>query len=582
MASFPDYLIVRNGVFSYRRRVPATLRHRPEFGGKEVFQVSLGVRSISDARREVQRRELDALFEPHLRATTKPENGTVLSVALLRQIADDNYRRGVRSLSDERASESREALDDLAAHDVGTLNNPTTSSRAASIVRKGMADALRAQAEGVAAKLGIDATEEALAKIEDALFQSEKALLGARVDMAGGNPFPAWSPEGSVNGTGTRAPTVKEAHWTFKRMMEAALKQRQAGPSWADKVRTNGGLFAAHIGPQTAIHEIDKRMIRDFLADLAFMPKSMSLRFPNMTLTEAIAANEALDKPFPTVTPNTIRDGYFSVIRWVLSYAVELDAIPMNPVAGMKVTGANKGRRATRKPTFRVDELNALFRQPLFAGCRSEDRPNTPGNFHFDDHRKWTPLLMLYSGARPSELAQLAVSDVRGDNAIPYISILTEYDPNDPDDRDFVLSHKTENARREIPIHPELVDLGFLEYVRERRDAGDIRLFPGWAASRDARKLYSSARWIRNLNEVVIPAITARKPKPTLYSLRHTWKTLLAEQRVPAQYQNQLIGHAQAGMDEHYLHEISIERLYEAIKDIKHAGLDIRHLNRGA
>lgn len=578
----PTHLILRKGVYSYRRRVPQHLRHRPVFGGKDVFQVSLGVRTLAEARREVQARGLDRLFEPDLSPLAANDTGTVLSVALLRQIAEDNYRRGVRGLIDQ-APESDERLiaDEHAAQEIGSLNNPAVAERTSAIIRRGMGDVLRAQAEGVATRLGIQPTGDAIRKIEDALFQSEIGLRGARLEIASGNPFPAWTTGGAA-ATGAHVPTVREAHWNFKKLAEAAIRQRRVKPGWEHKVRTAADLFSEHIGEQTPVHEITRRKIQDFVNDLAFMPRSMSLRFPGMTLQEAIAANEAREKPFPVATPNTIRDNYFSVVRWVLNYAVELDALPSNPAREVKVANADKGRRATRKPQFKVEELNALFRQPVFAGCASAERPNTPGSFKFDDHRKWVPLLMLFSGARPSEIAQLAVSDVRDEEPVPYISILTEYDPDDPDDRPFVLSHKTANARREIPIHPTLVELGFLAYVRARREAGDIRLFPSWAASKNPRKLYSAARWIRNINEKVIPAITARKPKPTLYSLRHTWKTLMAAQHVPTQFQNQLLGHAQSGMDENYLHDLGIENLYDAIKTLNHKELDLSHLKRGA
>jgi len=41
-------LISRNGVYNYRRRVPIELRDQPEFKGRDVFQVSLGVSVSSE------------------------------------------------------------------------------------------------------------------------------------------------------------------------------------------------------------------------------------------------------------------------------------------------------------------------------------------------------------------------------------------------------------------------------------------------------------------------------------------------------------------------------------------------------
>ena len=72
------------------------------------------------------------------------------------------------------------------------------------------------------------------------------------------------------------------------------------------------------------------------------------------------------------------------------------------------------------------------------------------------------------------------------------------------------------------------------------------RLFPDWKRSPSVQKGYSQARWIRN-NEDYLPSLTKRVPRPTFYSLRHTFKTRLAISRVPAQFQNALLGHAQVG-----------------------------------
>ncbi|WP_392353757.1 site-specific integrase [Brevundimonas sp. LF-1] len=245
----------------------------------------------------------------------------------------------------------------------------------------------------------------------------------------------------------------------------------------------------------------------------------------------------------------------------------------------MFVKGASKSKGRRKANPFAVHELNALFRWPIFTGAKSSTQVNSPGYVIIDDHRKWVPLVMLFTGARPSEVAQLTVDDIKEEDGYPYISILTEYDPDDPDDeRDFIVSHKTENAARKIPIHPDLERLGFLKYVERMKARREERLFPEWKLSSDPRKLYSSDSWVRNFNDKIILGVIQGKPKPTLYSLRHTWKTQMAIHKVPPQYQNQLLGHAQQGMDEHYLGRLGIEHTYNAIKDIKFEGLDLSHL----
>ena len=594
MARVPSHLFLRGGVYAYRRRVPPDLQTRPEFAGKEIFQKSLGVRTLEAARKLVAERGYDLLFSPpsstedtpvEAVAPETPDIGTVLTTPLLRQIANENFRRGLetrRKAVFDRADddEGGDFDDELARQHASSLNQPEWRATGLASLRRELEPMLIAQAEGTAARLGIEPTPANIGQMVNALFESEIALNGARVDFLAGNAFPSWSAGGTGGDKADTAPTEREAHWTFKKLAEVAMQKNPKGESWEHKVKTVAAMFDEYIGG-IPVYKITRRKVRDFLDDVQFMPKSMTLRFPNLTLTEAIAANRARAKPYPTVAPNTARDGYFSILRWVFNYAVKREALPVNPCMGVTVTDAKKGQSRQKKPSFKIEELNALFRLPPFTGSQSANRPNTPGDLILDDHRKWAPLLMLFTGARTSEVAQLAVSDIRGDSPFPHILILTEYDEEDPDDdRDFVVSFKTANARREVPIHPNLVSLGFLDYVEARREAGDVRLFPEWKLPSDARKLYSSATWVRTMNDTIIPKITQRRPKPTLYSFRHTWKTRMVISHVPAQLQNRILGHADVGMDGRYMDHVEIADLYNAIKDVKYDGLDLSALKR--
>ena len=583
MARVPSHLIQRGGVYNYRRRVPADLQSRPEFSGRDVYQVSLGVRTLTEARRRVQQLGLDDLFRSPNSLPQTPDTGTIITTPLLRQIADENYHRGLASLrrrtNEQGGDDDGEPMaDELAAQNVGSLNNPASAARTRAFLRRELSPLMEAQAEGIAANLGIEPTKQAIDQIKDALFESEIGLEGARVDLAGGHAFPSWSSGGRSNDRSETAPVAREAHWTFKKLAAAAMRQHPKGASWEHKVRTVADLFDEYHGP-LPIYKIDRRKVRDFVNDLQFMPVSMTQRFPGLTLKQAIKANDEREKPYRAISPNTARDGYFSILRWSFNHAVELEAVAANPCTGIRFKGATKGSGRRSRNPFTVQELNAFFRLPVFTGCKSEHRPNTPGDFTFSDHRKWAPLIMLFTGARTSEVAQLAVSDIKSDAAHPYISILTEYDPDDPDeDRSFVVSHKTENARRDVPLHPQLVELGFLHYIAARKANGEPRVFPDWKLPADGRKLYSSAPWVRNVNDKQIPTITTRHPKPTLYSFRHTWKTQMATSQVPAQYQNQVLGHAQQGMDDRYLGTMSIAHIYEAVSRVTFDGLDLKHL----
>jgi integrase len=81
----------------------------------------------------------------------------------------------------------------------------------------------------------------------------------------------------------------------------------------------------------------------------------------------------------------------------------------------------------------------------------------------------WLPLLGLYTGGRLEELCQLIVSDVVETNGIWAISI------NDEGDDKRI---KTQQSRRIIPLHPQIVSLGFLQYIDSLKAARGSRVFP--------------------------------------------------------------------------------------------------------
>ena len=139
---------------------------------------------------------------------------------------------------------------------------------------------------------------------------------------------------------------------------------------------------------------------------------------------------------------------------------------------------------------FSQDDLERIFHHQVYTAYAA-------GNAA----RYWIPLLDRYTGCRLNELAQASVRDVRTFDGIHCLSVTdTELDAQGravpkPKKKKRL---KTKSGRRTLPLHPELIRLGFLDYVTERRNAGtrslfDLRWFPkdgfGKYPGRDFRKL---------------------------------------------------------------------------------------------
>lgn len=94
---------------------------------------------------------------------------------------------------------------------------------------------------------------------------------------------------------------------------------------------------------------------------------------------------------------------------------------------------------------FTSDELESIFSPEKF-------RKNLR-----EPHEYWLPLLGLFSGGRINELCQLLVTDIKLEGDVWLIDINAEGHEKK--------RLKTSAAQRKIPVHPLLIDLGFLEYV---------------------------------------------------------------------------------------------------------------------
>jgi len=81
----------------------------------------------------------------------------------------------------------------------------------------------------------------------------------------------------------------------------------------------------------------------------------------------------------------------------------------------------------------------------------------------------WVPLFGLYMGMRADEICQLYLEDIYEISGILCV---------DSTARRSDQSLKTKESSRIIPIHPFLLELGFMNYHKELREAGEERLWP--------------------------------------------------------------------------------------------------------
>ena len=193
-----------------------------------------------------------------------------------------------------------------------------------------------------------------------------------------------------------------------------------------------------------------------------------------------------------------------------------------------------------RLPFSEAEELK-LFESPPWTGCASDENRRELGSLVVHDSLYWIPLLAKYEFATLSEAALLMLTDIDTDAAIPAI----EFRPNE-----LRKKMKTPVRARRQPIHPELIRLGFLDYVRLLKSLGYKTLFPDLRLRGDATPMTNlfNKSWAPVL-DLALP--NARSEKKTLHSFRKTGNTALAKipKDVSQELRFQLMGHAQISVN---------------------------------
>lgn len=226
----------------------------------------------------------------------------------------------------------------------------------------------------------------------------------------------------------------------------------------------------------------------------------------------------------------------------------------------------------TRFP-YTTDQLKAIFTSPVFTGARSNEEDRLQGNFRINDWRRWIPLIGLFTGARLGEIAQLYVTDVRQQDG-QWIFHITRETARDGDVKK---TTKTKGSQRVVPVHPELIKCGFLEYLANVTKRGEKRLFP--EIKPDARGQMSGypSRWYGRY----VTHIGVKDDKSVNF---HSFRHGLADALRQAGYLNDqfkcLFGHTGATVTGRYgiLPEGELKMRVAMMEAVSFPGLDLSHL----
>ena len=186
------------------------------------------------------------------------------------------------------------------------------------------------------------------------------------------------------------------------------------------------------------------------------------------------------------------------------------------------LTLKNDKRPHEQRSAYNDDQLGVIFSHKIF----TDRKYRHPYMF-------WVPLLALFTGMRLEEICQLHVEDIRMEDEIWVIDV------NDKNEKKL----KTQSSERLVPIHSELIKLGFVEFCLSKKSAGHTIIFNELKRERDG---YSQtvSKWFARFRKSC--GIEGRGLD--FHSFRHTVADRLKKAGVEEKLAATILGHSAHGI----------------------------------
>lgn len=302
---------------------------------------------------------------------------------------------------------------------------------------------------------------------------------------------------------------------------------------WSSKVHKDKerhfDFIVAFLG-NVQIVRVTKEDIKNLLVRYSLMPKRNVKPYNKLTVTEVLTLTESeeLDEGV-MVSSKTVREllkvcqGFFSSFL-----KGERDLIDVSPTEGVRWAFDS-----IRYARFSDGEINLIKREVL----------------SFDGWKKWVLLLGIYTGARRGDLVNLRGSDVKRDVETGRLYL-------------WIAKGKTSAATRMIPIHKDIEEFGFIQFV----ESSGKHLFPELSNSPAAITAFMP-RLIRKLG---IQPFSLAGNRKVFHSFRHTFITKARGKGVELALIQQVVGHEQfqSGITRRYTHTLELKDLLVVVDSL--------------
>ena len=348
---------------------------------------------------------------------------------------------------------------------------------------------------------------------------------------------------------------------TFLQVWEMYVQERKPTEANLSNNSTHIRRFIELIGdkPITHYNKLDIKRYKDILLKI---PVHMTASQKKAGILATIQGLEESGAEYRALSAYNIRNSCLSVVRLIFNYALGNALIQNNPADGITVS-YKKSITPPRLP-FSTDEIGKILNSPLF----------TDKNFNLTPQKRkdyqWVILLAIFTGARLEEIGRLAADDIRTEKNIAYIFI--------HEDESIGRTVKNSASIRKVPIHSELIKIGFMELAAEAKNAQQRYLFPSLFEAKiiKGKCTHNYSKWFGRYCD----RIGMSEKEKTFHSFRHTFKRVLRNAGVDKLLIDALQGHTEGDVSSQYGRDelgigYSLPILKEAIEKMKFNNIEL-------
>jgi integrase len=366
--------------------------------------------------------------------------------------------------------------------------------------------------------------------------------------------------------------TFGELAAQFMQLKEEDATENRTGRKWLDKQHAQVDLMCEIVGKDTPIHKVDFDECMRVRSVVARMPANRDKLYKGLPLDEAISRSEAEQKP--RLAPFT-QERYLASFSEILDLAAKKRLIAVNPAAGIKPIKRDAVAASAKRLSFTPEQLKQFFGGEFYSACAQHAPPYKHAKPAW---RFWLPLMCLLMGLRPNEACQMNADDVRCTPKGTWYLDLVVADDDDASDAG-AKTLKTASSRRKVPIHPELIKIGFLSFAKGQEKAPGSQLFPDLKPDQYGNH---ASYALKRFRDRFLPKEITVERRQTFYSFRHNFRDALRRIEAPPDALQALGGWSQGQLtSDSYGDKADPDYQVKFMNQIAYPGLDLFHLHTG-